>query len=217
MFSHPIGVKGTSVKGRALVERSLCQGFLGCKGVVLLWVLLVVAVVILVAVPIHYYNRGVTLQNRCDESWANVDTELKRRHELIPNLVASVKGAMKHERGVLDAVTKARAAAVATAHDARHQVDAQRPLVVALERLLAVAENYPELKTSKNFLELQQELAITEDRIQAARRFYNGNVRDYRNQTRAFPGNLFARLYGFPEIDFFEVDPIHRIAPAVFA
>ncbi len=180
-----------------------------------LWILLVIVVVLLVAVPIHYYNRGVTLQNRCDESWSNVDTELRRRHELIPNLVATVKGAMSHERGVLEAVTKARAQALRAAHDPAHQAAVQRPLVSALERLLAVAENYPALKTSRNFLELQAELAITEDRIQAARRFYNGNVRVYRNLTRAFPGNVFARVYRFRVIDFFEVEPVHRTVPSV--
>ncbi len=182
---------------------------------VYLWVLLGIALLLLIVVPIHYYNRGVTLQNRCEESWSNVDTELKRRHELIPNLMAAVKGAMQHERQVLEAVTQARAQAVKAQRDAAHKTDAERPLVLALERFLAVAESYPALRANENFLKLQHELAITEDRIQAARRFYNGNVRDYRNLIRAFPGNLFARLYKFATIAFFEVDPIHRVAPRI--
>ncbi len=186
-----------------------------CQSVTLLWIALALTIAMLSIMAIHFYNRGVTLQNRCEESWSNVDTELRRRHELIPNLVSAVKGALDHERGVLSAVTQARAQALTAPHDASHQADVQRPLVAALERLLAVAEGYPALQTNRNFLDLQKELAITEDRIQAARRFYNGNVRDYRNLTRAFPGNVFAQIYRFVAIEFFEVDPVHRRAPSV--
>ncbi len=180
-----------------------------------LWIALAIVALLLIIVPIHYYNRGITLRNRCSESWSNVDTELKRRYDLIPNLVAAVKGAAAHERETLDAVTTARAAALANHGKPGDQADAERPLVRAVERLLAVAEDYPELKASRNFLQLQEELAITEDRIQAARRFYNANVRDQHNHLRQFPGNLFARLYRFEEESYFEVDAVHRIAPKV--
>ncbi len=166
-------------------------------------------------VAIYQFNRMVTLRNRCEEAWSNVDTELKRRYDLVPNLVKTVKGYAQHERDLIAEVTEARARAL-TAHDG---VDAQareeHRLARGLERLLAVAEDYPELQASDQFLALQEELAITEDRIQAARRFYNGNVRDYRNHVRGFPGLVFARAFGFGEQPFFEVEPLGRELPRV--
>lgn len=177
------------------------------------WTAIAVAVVGLLV--LYQYNRMVTLRNRCTESWANVDTELRRRHDLVPNLVAAVKGAAAHERAVLAAVTQARAHALA-AKDRRSLEGAENELARAMGRLLALAEAYPALKASRNFLQLQDELAITEDRIQAARRFYNANVRDYRDQTRQFPGVLVANLFGFGAVPFFEVEsPAMRRAPAV--
>lgn len=180
-------------------------------------VALVVGIVLLVPVlvTVHFYNRLVTLRNRCHESWANVDTELKRRYDLIPNLVATVEGYAKHERGLMEQVTALRTQAMAN-HGTPHAQEAdERPLVEALKRLLAVAEAYPDLKASRNFLKLQHELAITEDRIQAARRFYNANVRDQRNAARTFPGNLFASWFGFDEEDYFQVDPVDTNLPGV--
>lgn len=180
------------------------------------WQVLVVGAVVVVGLVVLYqYNRMVTLRNRCNESWSNVDTELRRRHDLVPNLVAAVKGAAAHERTVFNAVTQARARAL-EAKD-RHALEgAENELARAMGRLLALAEAYPSLKASRNFLQLQDELAITEDRIQAARRFYNGNVRDYRDQTRQFPGVLVANAFRFGEIAFFEVEsPAMRHAPAV--
>lgn len=177
------------------------------------WTAIAVAVVGLLV--LYQHNRMVTLRNRCTESWANVDTELRRRHDLVPNLVAAVKGAAAHERAVVAAVTQARAHALA-AKDRRSLEGAENELARAMGRLLALAEAYPSLKASRNFLHLQDELAITEDRIQAARRFYNANVRDYRDQTRQFPGVLVASLFRFGEVPFFEVEsPAMRRAPAV--
>ena len=179
------------------------------------WAVVAVAVLAFVVVPIAFYNRLVTLRNRCTESWSNVDAELRRRYDLVPNLVETVKGYAAHERSALEAVTEARARAVASRGRPSEQAADERPLVAALGRLLAVAEAYPDLKASRNFLQLQEELVNTEDRIQASRRFYNGNVRDHRNATRQFPGFLFARLFRFGEIDFFEVEAVAAPAPPV--
>lgn len=181
---------------------------------VLAWATVTVLALI-VLVPVYYFNRLVRLRNRCRESWSNVDTELKRRHNLIPNLVNTVKGYAKHERTVLDAVVNARSRAMAPHQDAKDQERDEQPLVHALRSLFAVAEGYPDLKASRNFLSLQNELALTEDRIQAARRFYNANVRDYRNTTRAFPGLLFARLFRFEEEEYFQIDPLKVEPPQV--
>ena len=162
------------------------------------------------------FNRMVTLRNRCAESWSNVDAELRRRHDLVPNLVATVKGAAAHERTVLAAVTAARATASKAPADLKARETAEGQVVREVGRLLALAESYPSLKASRNFLQLQDELAITEDRIQAARRFYNGNVRAYRDQTRQFPGVLVARAFRFADVPFFELEhATMRPAPAV--
>ena len=181
------------------------------------WALVVLGVLAAIAVFVLFqYNRMVTLRNRCTESWSNVDTELLRRHDLIPNLVATVKGAAAHERTALEAVTAARTRAAKAQGGGKERESAENELSRAVGRLLAVAEAYPRLKASANFLALQEELATTEDRIQAARRFYNGNVRDYRNQTRQFPGVLVARGFGFGEVAFFEVEsPTVRQVPVV--
>lgn len=196
---------------------SFLTGPAGHRSVVWAWVLGILAAVVFIVVPIHYFNRGIQLQNRCRESWSNVETELRRRYDLIPNLVRIVRGAMRHEREVLMEVTHARADALAAHGPPGEQAAAERPLVEALDRLLAIAEAYPALRAGRSFRDLQKELAITEDRIQAARRFYNGNVRDYRNHVRQFPGNMFATLYRWGTIDFFEVDPVHVDAPKVDA
>lgn len=155
------------------------------------------------------YNRMVRLRNHTRNSWGNVDTELQRRHELVPNLVAAVKGSAKHERTLFEEIAKARAAAVASHGDERDE----RRLVAGMDRLLALAEAYPRLKASTNFLELQQELALTEDRIAAARRFHNGNVRAYLDQTRQFPGSVIARLFRFVDIPFYEVPEVRVLPP----
>lgn len=167
-------------------------------------------------IPVLYgvvqYNALVSLRNHIRDAWANIDTELKRRYDLIPNLVATVKGYAAHERDVLERVIELRNRCVAhTGAGAAHQADEQQ-LVESLKRVLVLAENYPQLKADQHFLKLQQELVNTEDRIQAARRFYNGNVRDYRNKCETFPSNLVAGMFGFQTADYFNVEPATREA-----
>lgn len=177
---------------------------------------LIILIVILL-LPLLYivatYNTLVALRNHISEAWSNVDTELKRRYELIPNLVSTVKGYAAHERETLERVVELRNTCMADTGSVRHQEGSEKQLVGAVQKLLAVAEAYPDLKSDHNFLELQRELVNTEDRIQAARRFYNGNVRDYRNKCEAFPSNLVAGIFSFKPRDFFDVDPAVREVP----
>ena len=179
----------------------------------------IIFVVILLLLPCVFvlaqYNGLVGLRNHIQNAWSNIDTELKRRHELIPNLVATVKGYAAHEREILQEVTELRSKCMSATSEASTQGPAERQLVGALQRLLVVVENYPDLKSDRNFLQLQQELVNTEDRIQAARRFYNGNVRDYRNKCQMFPSNVVAGMFGFNSFDYFDVDSSVRTAPHV--
>ena len=169
--------------------------------------LIVLGVVVLVALgAVVSYNRFVSQKNLIRDAWANIDTELRRRYDLIPNLVETVKGYASHEREVFENVTKARAMATAATGSPAEQAAAEGPLVAALRQLFAVAENYPDLKANQNFLALQAELSNTEDRLQTARRFYNSNVRDYNRRVQSFPSNVIARSFGFTEEQFFEVD-----------
>jgi len=152
------------------------------------------------------YNRLVGLRNRVKESWSDVTTELKRRYDLIPNLVETVKGYVAHEREIMDAVTRAHALAVSASGGAAEQAKADNELTRALRSLFALAENYPQLRAAENFTALQKELANTEDRIQAARRFYNANVRDINTAVQSFPSNLVAGAFGFALAEFYETD-----------
>jgi LemA protein len=161
------------------------------------------------------YNWLVSLRNYISESWSNVDTELKRRYDLIPNLVATVKGYAAHEREVLERITELRARCVANNGSPAEQARDETQLVEALKQMFVVVENYPQLKADQHFLKLQQELITTENRIQAARRFYNGNVRDYRNKCETFPSNLVARMFGFQAHEFFSVPPSVKEVPDV--
>jgi LemA protein len=161
------------------------------------------------------YNRFVGQRNLIKDSWANIDTELRRRYDLIPNLVETVKGYASHERELFERVTEARAAAAAASGPPAEQATAEAPLVQGVRGLLAVAENYPDLKASQNFLDLQRRLAETEDRLQTARRFYNANVRDYNRRVQSFPSNLVAGMFGFREAQFFEVEEAVKRPPAV--
>lgn len=161
------------------------------------------------------YNGLIALRNHIRESWSDIDTELKRRYELIPNLVETVKGYAAHERDVLEQVTALRARCVSETGAVPDQAREERGLVDALHRLLVIAENYPALKADQHFLELQKQLVETEDRIQAARRFYNGNVRDYRNRLESFPSNIVASAFGFRDEGFFDVESAVRQAPEV--
>jgi LemA protein len=159
------------------------------------------------------YNRFVALRQHIREAWSNVDTELKRRYDLIPNLVQTVQGYAAHEKAVLEQVIALRNAAAANQGATASQCQDEKLLVSGLQKLLAVVENYPDLKADQHFLRLQNELVQTEDRIQAARRFFNGNVRDYRTLRESFPTNLIASWFHFPPEDFFEVDPAIRNLP----
>ncbi len=163
------------------------------------------------------YNGLVKLRNQCREAWADVDTELKRRYDLIPNLVETVKGYAAHERQVLEEIAGLRSAAVASTGSPASQAADENRLVHGLRRLLAVAEAYPQLKADRQFLELQKELANTEDRIQAARRFFNANVRDYNTRVEQFPSNLIAGGFGFAPEEFFEIDSVEAAPPRVGA
>jgi LemA protein len=142
------------------------------------------------------------------ESWSNVDTELKRRYDLIPNLVETVKGYAAHERGVLESVVKARAAAIASTGSPESQAHDENALVGTLKSLFAVAEGYPELKADRHFMHLQKELVETENRIQAARRFYNANVRDLNTLTEMFPSSVIASMTGIQRAEYFETDDV---------
>lgn len=174
------------------------------------WIVLLALILLVVFGGIASYNRFVSQRNLVRDAWANIDTELRRRYDLIPNLVETVKGYASHEREVFENVTKARAMATAATGSPAEQAAAEGPFVAALRQLFAVAENYPELKANKNFLALQAELSNTEDRLQTARRFYNSNVRDYNRRVQSFPSNVIARSFGFTEEQFFEVDEALR-------
>lgn len=163
-------------------------------------ILLLVFVWIIVA-----YNRFVALVNRAKEAWADIDVQLKRRYDLIPNLVSTVKGYAAHESTAFEKVTQARAAAMG-AGSLTEKNQAENQLTGALKSLFAVAEAYPDLKANQNFLELQRELTDTEDKIQSARRFYNGNVRDLNTAIESFPGNFIASTFHFSKMELFDLD-----------
>ncbi len=163
--------------------------------------LILLALGILVVWVVWTFNALVRLRNRAREAWSDIDVQLKRRYDLIPNLVESVKGYMAHERSVFEKVTEARAKAMGA--PAREKAGAENMLSSALKSLFAVAENYPQLKANENFLKLQDELSDTENKIQAARRFYNTNARDLNIKTETFPTNLIAKILGFSQMEFF--------------
>jgi len=179
------------------------------------WLWVVVGLIALIATGLVVsYNRFVSQKQLINDAWANIDTELRRRYDLIPNLVETVKGYAQHEREVFENVTRARAAASAATGSPAQQAAAEGPFVAALRQLFAVAENYPQLRANENFLALQQELSNTEDRLQTARRFYNANVRDYNRRVQAFPSNTIANAFHFEEAEFFEVpDAIRDVGP----
>ncbi len=183
-------------------------------------VALVTAMAALIGVPLLLVIWGVTvnnqlvnLQNLIRESWSNVGTELRRRYDLIPNLTATVKGYAAHEQKIFETVTAAREKALSAfeslpAAAAGAQAQSENQLVGSLRQLLAVSEAYPDLKASENFLHLQRELVNTEDRIQAARRFFNGNVRDYNNLVQGFPSSAVASMRGYETHGYYEIDEV---------
>jgi LemA protein len=166
----------------------------------------VVPVIIVGVVLIGMYNSLVSGRNHVREAWSGIDTELKRRYDLIPNLVDTVKGYARHEREVFERVTEARTRAAASTGSPASQAQDENMLVGALRQLFALAEGYPDLKASRNFLALQNQLVETEDRIQAIRRFYNANVRDYNNRCEMFPTSVVASVFGFQKAEFFEIE-----------
>lgn len=174
----------------------------GVLAIIVLWV-------------IAAFNGFIRLKNRTDEAWSDIDIQLKRRHDLIPNLIEAVKGYAAHEKGLFEKVTEARAKAIgAQGIEARGQ--AENALTNTLKTLFAVAENYPDLKANANFLDLQRELADTENKIQAARRFYNGNVRDLNIRIERFPSRIIAGLFKFTKREFFDIEePAEREVPKV--
>jgi LemA protein len=161
--------------------------------------------VLLIAFGVSY-DRFVRQRNLIKNSWANLDTELRRRYDLIPNLVNTVKGYATHEKEIFDKLAQARADAIAQTGSPEAQARAENGVVAGLRQLLAVSENYPQLKASQNFLALQTELTNTEDRIQAARRFYNNNVRAYNTRVQSFPSNAVAGMFKFQAEQYFEID-----------
>ncbi len=173
-----------------------------------------VALGLLIIWLIFTYNGLITLRNRTNEAWSDIDVQLKRRYNLIPNLVETVKGYAKHESDVFTNVTKARTAAMAAQTPAEH-AEAENMLSDTLKSLFAVAENYPALQASDNFLHLQNELTDAEDKIEAARRFFNGNVRDFNTKMQVFPTNLVAGVLGFKKFEFFEIAEDQRNTPKV--
>ena len=172
----------------------------------ILWVVLVV-IAVLVVIIIGLYNSLIRLKNRVDEAWSDIDVQLKRRYDLIPNLVETVKGYAGHERETLEKVTKARTEAMAAQQtgDTKKQAEAENMLSSTLKSIFALSENYPDLKANTNFLELQRELSDTENKIQASRRFYNGNVRDFNTKLQVFPTNIIGNMLGFKDREYFEI------------
>lgn len=172
------------------------------------WIILIAVVAIALWIA-GVYNGLVTLKNRTDEAWSDIDVQLKRRYDLIPNLVETVKGYAAHERELFQRVTEARTRAMG-AQTPGEKAQAENILSGTLKTLFAVAENYPQLKASENFLELQRELTDTENKIQAARRFYNGNVRDLNIKIESFPEVLIARQLGYSKREFFEAEGVEK-------
>ncbi|WP_440711171.1 LemA family protein [Herbiconiux sp. YIM B11900] len=179
------------------------------------WLIPVIIVVVIVAIIGIYlwatYNSLVSLKVRVDEAWSDITVQLKRRADLLPNLIESVKGYAAHEKAVFENVTQARAETLSAQGPAEASV-AENHMQTALKSIFAVAEAYPQLQASQNFLQLQAEIVDTEDKVQASRRFYNGGVRELNTKIQQFPNNVFARRLGFTEREFFEVSDLAAIA-----
>lgn len=181
---------------------------------------LIIGIIVLVIIVVillwffGYYNRVIRYENRIDNAWAQIDVQLKRRADLIPNLMETVKGYMTHERGTLEAVTKARSA-IMTAKSPQESMDADTMLTGALKTLFAVAESYPDLKANQNFLQLQDELTHTEDKISYTRQHYNDSVLNFNNLIETFPGNIFAKMMGRKERQMLQIPEASREVPKV--
>ena len=164
-----------------------------------------VIIVALIIWAIYFYNKFVSLKNRTSEAWADIEVQLKRRYDLIPNLMETVKGYAKHESKTFEQVTEARTKAMGSQGPTAEHAQAENMLTGALKSIFALAEAYPDLKANENFLELQRELSDTENKIQAARRFYNTNVRDLNTSIEQFPGNMVAKMFNFAKKEFFDL------------
>ncbi|MCL5435997.1 MAG: LemA family protein [Patescibacteria group bacterium] len=168
------------------------------------WYILIILAVVAVWL-VGVYNSLIRRRLRVDEAWSDIDVQLKRRYDLIPNLVNTVKGYAKHEDAVFTKVTEARSVAM-SAQSPKEKLAAENALAGTLKSLFAVAEAYPQLKANENFMQLQRDLTDTEDKIQASRRFYNGNVRDFNTALQVFPTNMIAGMFGFAAREFFDID-----------
>ena len=175
-------------------------------GILAIILIIIVAIIVIIALWfIFTYNGLIRLRNRTSEAWSDIDVQLKRRYNLIPNLIETVKGYAAHEKETFQNVTEARTKAMAAKTPEEH-AQAENMLTSTLKTLFAVAENYPQLRASENFMKLQEELSDTENKIQAARRFYNGNVRDFNTKLQVFPTNLIGKMLGFKAYEFFEIE-----------
>ncbi|AKM84795.1 MAG: hypothetical protein VE98_C0001G0338 [candidate division Kazan bacterium GW2011_GWA1_50_15] len=184
----------------------------------MVWTWIILIIIAVAVWMISMFNGLVVLKNRVDESASDIDVQLKRRHDLIPNLIKAVEGYASHERELFEKVTVARAQAVSAGErgDLKGKAAAENVLTHALRSVFAVAENYPELKASENFRDLQEELADTENKVMSARRFYNTNVRDYNTRREIFPVNIFSNMFNFKHRDLFELEDIaERSVPEV--
>jgi LemA protein len=168
-----------------------------------MYALIILGVAILLLIFI--FNSFVTRRNRAKEAWADIEVQLKRRYDLIPNLVNTVKGYATHESSAFENITKARSAAIGAGNNLAEKGQAENMLTGALKSVFAIAEAYPDLKANQNFLALQNELSDTENKIQSARRFYNANVRDLNTSVESFPGNIIAGMFHFSKMEFFDL------------
>jgi len=182
--------------------------------ILLLWIVLGILVLI-IGIFISYFNRFAILQNRIENSESQIDVQLKKRADLVPNLIETVKGYAKHEKSIVTEVTNARRALVSAGHNLQKQVKAGDALQNALGRIFALAENYPNLKANENFAKLQEELASIEDKVAYARQFYNDSVLEYDNLFSTFPGNMFARMFGKKQQDYLKITASERVVPKV--
>jgi len=177
------------------------------------WIILGLAILIVI-VLIYYFNRFALLENKIENSSSQIDVQLKKRADLVPNLIESVKGYMKHEKGIMDSVTEARKALVG-AQGLDKKLKADKSLESALGKLFAIAENYPNLKANENFKQLQEELTAIEDKVAYARQYYNDSILEYDNLFTTFPGNMFAKLYGKKQKEYFQISEAERAVPKV--
>ena len=196
-----IGLEGQLIINYKIIPLGIICHPKGFK--IIMWYIIAIIAVLIFWIGLTY-NGFVSLRNRAKEAWSDIDVQLKRRYDLIPNLVETVKGYAAHESGVFEKVTEARTRAMG-AGSLKEKADAENALSGTLKTLFAVSENYPQLRASENFQKLQDELTDTENKVQAARRFYNGNVRDLNIKIESFPSNLIASMFGFTKMEFFEL------------